>query len=449
MRLNPRKILINLIKLSIAVVGLWLVVWPPWKSEPVMTWDDRITLRAGEQINGITFPDPLNVKIVEEITPRKKGNWMVRFPGWPLELQVAEVGKIRAALTDPRVGWAADQLVRELPANYFEVVDSTATEPEPKLQIGLKHLIVHSDKPLLFGAWAILVIPFFITAWRWRKLMEPQGIRMTFSKCLALTFVGQFYSTFLPGITGGDLVKIIYTSRVTGSKTKSTITILLDRVLGLLALLTVAFLAALSQAGVNVTMRNVAFLLGAILLGVACGAGAYFSRRLRRWIGMERAMAQLQTPLAQNASRLERMRRKVAVRLFEADETLHLYRGHMGVLGAAFLVSLITQVVLPLSAWMAGRAFGIHSGVMAYMAYVPLAILAASVPISPPQGFGVMEVVLLHFFGNRGTATASQTFALAQAVRFMPIAWNMVGSYWVVRGDYSRQEAPEKLEVGS
>ena len=447
MRLNPKKLAINLIKLTIAVVGLWLVVWPPWKDEPVMTWDDRITLRAGETVNGITFPSPLNVKIVEEIQPVKERNWVVRFPGRPLDVQVPEHGKVRARLTDPQIGWTPEQLVRELPVKYFEVVDATAAVPEPKLQIGLKHLIVRSNKPLLFGAWAILVIPFFITAWRWRKLMEPQGIRLPFSRCLALTFVGQFYSTFLPGITGGDLVKIIYTSRVTGSKTKSTITILLDRVLGLLGLLTVAFFAALSQAAHNATMRNVALLLGAILVGVVLGAMLYFSRRVRHWIGMDRTTAQLQEPLAEGASWFERTRRAIAVRLLQADETLHLYRGHLGVLGAAFFVSIITQVLLPLSAWMAGMAFGMKSDLAPYMAYVPLAILAASAPISPPQGFGIMEWVILYFFHNRGTATASQAFALAQAVRFLPILWNMVGAYWVVRGDYSRQETVPETSV--
>ncbi len=447
MRLNVKKLSINFIKLAIAVVGLWFVVWPPWKAEPVMTWDDRVTIHAGMVINSITFLDPTNVKVSDEIKPLKAGNWVVKFPQRPLRLKISEMVPGTFSLTDPRVGWTPEQMVRPLPADSFDLVDPKAAVLEPKLQIGIKHLIVKSNKPLLVGAWLLLVIPFFISAWRWRKLMEPQGIHLPFSKCLALTFVGQFYSTFLPGITGGDLVKIIYTSRVTGSKTKSTITILLDRVLGLLALLTIAFFAALLQAAGNVTMRNVALLLGAVLLAVALGTVAYFSRRLRRLIGLGRDPAQRQG-LAEDASKFERLRRKIADQILQADETLHLYRGHMGVLAAAFAVSLVTQILVPLSAWMSGLAFGMQGGPATYMAFVPLAVLSASVPISPPQGFGVMEWVLLYFFHERGTASASQTFALAQAIRFLPILWNMMGAYWVVRGDYSRHQG-EKLEVGS
>ena len=43
----------------------------------------------------------------------------------------------------------------------------------------------------------------------------------------------------------------------------------------------------------------------------------------------------------------------------KADEVLHAYRGAWRFLTEAFIASLITQIVIPLSAWMAGRAFGI------------------------------------------------------------------------------------------
>ena len=85
-------------------------------------------------------------------------------------------------------------------------------------------------------------------------------------------------------------------------------------------------------------------------------------------------------------------------------------------------------------------ALGMNAPITYYMAYVPLAVLAASMPISPPQGLGFLEWVLDHFFVGRGTATASQAFALTQAVRFLPLLWNLCGAYWVVTGKYSRTQ---------
>ena len=114
----------------------------------------------------------------------------------------------------------------------------------------------------------------------------------------------------------------------------------------------------------------------------------------------------------------------------------------------AFGASLIAQTVLPVSAWLAGLAFGMsHTHLGHFLAYTPLSMLAASVPVSPPQGFGVIEYVLFHFFASKGLATASQTFALAQSIRFLPILWNLIGAYWVVTGSYSRhQEDAAELE---
>ncbi len=440
MRLKPKNILINLVKLTIAVVGLWFVVWPPWKDEPVMTWDDRITIPAGQAINATTFLDPVNVKILEGRTyaPMPENIW-VRFPSRPLRVRINDNITLRAPLTDARIGWPPDHLDLEIPLGDFDLVDPKAAVPEPKVQVGLKHLVSQSNKALLFVAWLLLVVPFFIGAWRWQKLLEPQGIHLPFSKCVALTFVGQFYSTFLPGTTSGDLVKIGYTSKVTGSMTKSAVTVLFDRVIGLVALFVIAFIAAAVQAPGNATMRYIALLLGAGLLAIAIGTFCYFSHRVRRLVGLER-LATTAEASAEPASTFERIRRKIARPLRDADQTLHRYRGHVGVLVFAFGISLVTQMVIPIAGWIAGVALGMDAHALTYMAFVPMAALAASLPIAPPQGFGVTEWILLYFFHTCGTATAGQTFALAQVLRFLPVVWNLLGAYWVARGDYSRHQ---------
>ena len=415
--------LLTFLKSAIAVGGLGIAIWPPWKPEPVMTWDDRYTIHAGASINAVTFLDPVNVKVVEHLAaPPVAGNYVVVFPGRPLHVSV-DGREQTVSLSDPAVGWPT--LQKELPPAAFDLVDPLAAPGMPKDQVGLKRLIVDANKPLLLAAWAVLIIPFVVTAWRWRKLMEPQGIFLSNGKCLALTFVGQFYSTFLPGITGGDLVKIIYTSRVTGSKTKSTVTILLDRVIGLIALMVIAGSAAAVEFATtgNTTMHNVALLIGAALACLGLGCLVYFSHRLRKATGLTWLLNHDYVP--------------DFVR--HADEVLHAYRGAWRILAGAFAASLIAQITLPLSAMLAGKAFGMQAAHMGhFLAYTPLATLAASVPISPPQGFGVIEWVLFHFFANKGLASPSQTFAAAQAIRFLPILWNMVGAYWVVTGQYSR-----------
>jgi len=391
-----------------------------------------------------------------------------------------------------------------------------------RIHEGLKTLALHASAKwyLVVAAWGMLVMPFVVTAIRWRNLMRPQGIDMPLGKCLQLTFVGQFYSIMLPGITGGDLVKIVYAARLTGSKTKSFITIVLDRVIGLVALMVIAGTSAGVQLALNHqagkvpdnTLLNVFVMIVVMLGALLAGAAVYFSRRLRRVAGIEWFVEHLGSAsqdAAEGRAKLERLFRvanglvlalavavggvlailrfglhtawaerngpvvfggmgvmglaalaalgglvlhnllvermrpvmgKVAEGIVGVDETLHVYRGHFGLLFWAFVISVISQLTLPVSAWLSGMALGMNAPVTYYMAYVPLAVLAASLPISPPQGLGFLEWVLDHFFVGRGTATASQAFALTQAVRFLPLAWNLCGAYWVVTGKYTRKE---------
>jgi hypothetical protein len=272
--------------------------------------------------------------------------------------------------------------------------------------------------------------------------MLVQNMDLPYRKCLTLTFVGQFYSTFLPGTTSGDIVKIIYTGRITGQKTKSAVTVILDRVIGLIGLMIVAGIAAAVQLVVNhfstsgksvsdPVLVHVLWLIAGLLGMTIIGGVVYFSVRLRKWLHLDALIERLPLPEF----------------IKHADRTLRVYRDHPGVVAMTLGASVLSQAVLPLAGFLAGRAFGMHASFGCFMAYIPVAALAASLPIVPPQGIGVMDAILLHFFVTRGVDTASQAFALAQAIRFLPICWNLLGAYWVVRGTYHREQVENLDEL--
>jgi uncharacterized membrane protein YbhN (UPF0104 family) len=520
----------TLFKITIAVVGIWWVIHNS-------SWNDTATIPANTQLRNVLFvhdtpvtvlshstfspppapPHPLNAA---DTQPRELLH--IRFPEQPVDL-----------ILDPDGDHMPASLViaehTPLPHNAGELsIPHEFDLPRslfPTVKEGLHAILLNASSRwyLLVGAWALLVVPLLISAIRWRGLLHPQGIYLPLSKCLQLTFVGQFYSIMLPGVTGGDLVKIIYTARLTGSKTKSLITILLDRVIGLIALMTIAVISAGSQLLINrshgapldSTLLNVFLLILALLVTLAVGALVYFSHRLRKLVGIDwfistfasttdpetahhqhdklevlfrafnlivlilsialgagAAILRWETHFAWSQThaihllvilvlmaltfltaalslvlharlvdKLMPLIVKAVASIIRIDETLHTYRGHFGLLAWAFVISLPSQLTTPLSAWLAGLAFGIHLNVAYYLAYVPVAVLAASLPISPPQGLGILDGVILHFFASRATATASQALALAQSIRFLPILWNLVGGYWVITGRFSRHEA--------
>ena len=450
MRASVKTWVFRLIKITIAVVGMWIVIWAPWKDEPALVWRDRAKLDVNTEIRGLKLLDPVPVWLIDrprdaKLPPGTRIVAIVTFSNrhvrvlvdgheesWPLsgtELRralapVGWSGELQPNTGLPPVRWLKSF---RTPQPQFVIPENlllhAALKPgdAPTLAElpGLYNMILKANPWLMLASWSLLCIPFFVSAWRWRKLMQPQGINLPFSKCLALTFVGQFYSSFLPGITGGDLVKIVYTARLIGSKTKSTVTILLDRVIGLIALAVIAGIAAACQIGQDPAMLWLALGIGAGLAALVVTSIIYFSHRLRRLTGLNWVLNLKAVP--------------DFVR--HADEVLHAYRGHWLILFEAFLASLITQIVVPFSAFLAGRALGMHAPIGNYFAYVPIVLLSASIPASPPQGFGVMESLLALFFRD------PKTVVLAQAIRFLPILWNLVGAYWVVTGTYSRQQA--------
>jgi hypothetical protein len=92
--------------------------------------------------------------------------------------------------------------------------------------------------PITLAAIAVFLVDIFLMALRTSWLFRSLGMTLTFLKSMQLTLVSLFFSTFLPGAGGGDLVKLYYaTKENAGRRTKITTILLFDRVIGFFAML--------------------------------------------------------------------------------------------------------------------------------------------------------------------------------------------------------------------
>jgi uncharacterized protein (TIRG00374 family) len=79
---------------------------------------------------------------------------------------------------------------------------------------------------------------------RWQILLRVQGVHLSWWRLYGLLMVGLFFSLFIPGGTGGDLIKGYYLLKEApvGHKTSAALSVVMDRLLGLIGvgILTVA-----------------------------------------------------------------------------------------------------------------------------------------------------------------------------------------------------------------
>lgn len=78
-------------------------------------------------------------------------------------------------------------------------------------------------------------------AWRWNALLRAQSFAISYMRTLALFMIGMFFNLFMLGSTGGDVVKFFYLMReVPDRRATAFLTIMMDRVVGLFALIILA-----------------------------------------------------------------------------------------------------------------------------------------------------------------------------------------------------------------
>jgi uncharacterized protein (TIRG00374 family) len=239
----------------------------------------------------------------------------------------------------------------------------------------------------------------WLSAWRWWLLLRPVRLHVPYLRMVAFYFIGMFFNIFLPTIVGGDAVKAILLTRETGAPARSTMSVFMERNVGLFALLTIATAAAFVAPPVDVRGFN---LLQLTLLVFAVFVAANIVLANRPAYRLVDYLVAL-TPLARIRSR--------AASLYEALVPYRETRWR-GLVAAAAVQSFLFQAVVILVVFLNANALGLSVAVSALAVFVPLISLAGMLPISV-NGLGVREALYLLLFGRLGVpADAAVSLAL-------------------------------------
>lgn len=262
----------------------------------------------------------------------------------------------------------------------------------------------------VFSGLLLALLTVVIASWRWQRLLSVFRISVPLKSLMCVTQIGQFFTMFLPGSSGDDLTRMLYISRAAnGRVTEACTTVVIDRCIGLASILVLATFCVPWQWRFLATTRQTRWLaLGILIAGIAvCVFGVIFfisGRPTQRWF--QGRLSSLPThvfrdELARIWGRLCANKRPVAQ-----------------VASAA----IVTQLVLCVVFYLAGRAVGIEISLFAWMSFVPITLAANAVPITI-AGLGVREYLVVLFLkvlaqveSERALAASFIVFAITVAV---------------------------------
>jgi len=349
------------------VLGLVLLAWVLAR----VPWRDRVHLKGGEELTG---------RLV-----RARG----ALPPWRFELPDGTVRTLAAGdLAAPVAGGPAGR--------------GGPVEP------GVLGIVGDMDARRLGWVALLPAVLLALGIARWSLLLRAQGIRLPVREVTALSFLGNFFNSVVPGLVGGDLVKAVYVARASDRPTAAVVTVFLDRVAGLAGTVVLAVLALAPRFG-DARFHGLILLCYGVLAGMALAVGLVLSRRLRARFRVEERVARL--PLGEV--------------LTEADRAVSLYRHRGGVLLGALGISVLIHVLWCAVNALLGGMLGIELSLAEYFAVIPAALVVSAVPLLP-GGWGVGEAAYAFFLGAMGVP-AAQAVALSVVGRTIQLLWSLPG----------------------
>jgi uncharacterized protein (TIRG00374 family) len=280
----------------------------------------------------------------------------------------------------------------------------------------------------IFLALAILtfIAAIVLGAVRWRKLLEAQDIKVKFYQTLKLTFIGVFFSNFLPGLVGGDIVKLFYAAKNTRKTAETLASILLDRILGVSALLVIAVFALPFSFSIPEIQRIslFVFILFAIFL---VGVFLFF-----------------------NLKSFSILKRIYNIRVFDLGNKIKtfknsvvVYRDKKNILAYTFFIAIVIQFLIVAVCYFVGLFFNLHVPFHYFLLFIPIIQLITFLPITI-GGIGTREwSFVLLFTTASGLIPKIDAFALSIGFYLTTLITSLPGGilYLLIGGEIKKVDS--------
>jgi uncharacterized protein (TIRG00374 family) len=275
---------------------------------------------------------------------------------------------------------------------------------------------------------------------RWQILLRVQDVKISWPRAAALVSIGLFFNIFMPGGTGGDVVKIFYLLKETADKKAAALlAVCMDRILGLMGLIAIAGVAiSLRYDWLTQTAATSGLLF--TLLAIFGGAVGFLvvSYLITAFGWINKLPARLP------------MRDK----LVEISVAYNLYGRAWRSSLVAFLFSMPVHFFSFAIFYCVTKAFSEvaqKASLLDFLAIVPIVNTIAAIPISI-GGTGVREGLFVNLLGDLCGISVSMATLISLTGYLVLVLWGVVGGvvYLFYRPTHrSSLVATEKAEEAS
>ena len=247
---------------------------------------------------------------------------------------------------------------------------------------------------------------------RWMVLVRAAGATLSGWYAARMFFIASFVGTALPA-GGADVARAYALSRHMARPGLAAASVVVDRLLGLAALLT------LGAAGVAIGLTEADLPLARPVAGGAFAValallGAFGADHIARWALPARVR-----------------RAPVGRWLVHAAGQTARYRKRPGILAGVFGLSLVAQCLRVAEVFLLGAGLGLQVGFGYYLVFMPIGLLAFMLPISI-AGVGLPQGVMMWALQPAGVPE-EEAFALSTLVVVLGLVGALPGLYLYIR----------------
>lgn len=270
----------------------------------------------------------------------------------------------------------------------------------------------------LYYAPILLLINLFLLSERWRLLITTQGIFATRWQIFRLSMIGNFFNLAMPGGVGGDIIKAFYFAKhYPAHKTVAATGVLIDRVLGLYAMMGMALLAMFFDLQHIETVPNLYRLFQLLVfLFFITSFGLMFiftkNQKIQNWI----------------KTFIEVM--PYHSHILGVYESFNKYCAKKSDLLKVIFISFFAQFFTILFLYYTAKQITSEEINLIMFFYIaPIGFMATAIPISP-AGIGIGQAAFFYLYNVYSNSNSDIGATMITAFQVIQFGLSLIGSYF-------------------